>query len=105
MTVTHQNDRDNACSSDLASSACTDHIPGTSIAANLRATLETECQSTINAPSDSCSLVPTLYREHQEQESKADGSIRIVEENSCSQGLAHTQVTGTTNVSAPQSEP
>jgi hypothetical protein len=104
MTVNHQNDCENSCSSDLASSACGDQSPETSILAYLRTNPESEGRSAASDSADSCSLVPTLYRERQEQASNPGGSLRLVNENSCSQGLASTRLMGTRNVSAPQDE-
>lgn len=62
MTVNHQNDGENSCSTDLTASACGDQLPGTSILAHLRTNPESECRSAASDSADSCSLVPTLYR-------------------------------------------
>jgi hypothetical protein len=53
---------ENACSSNVSFSECSDQIPGTSISANLGDHLESECRSAASDHSDSCSLVPTLYQ-------------------------------------------
>jgi hypothetical protein len=104
MPETHQNHRENSCSTNVAFSEYADQIPGTSIGAHLETHVESTCRSAESNSAHSRSLVLTLSKEHQEQASKAGVSLRLVTENFRSQELASTRLMGTSNVSVPRDE-